>query len=243
MKRYLAIFGFVFIGVIAGLIVRGIPIVLQVNAGGGIQADRNGDVNGDARLDMSDAVYLLLHIFRDGPQPVAFADSPETAERLNTLERTISELETSADELVMHAICLAQLTYTCNDINGCSGQQVQGAIGSSSLTRGTITEEGTLVFTTNRTANLLISLNTYPPAFNAGAWISLILNDEHNLFNYGLFDWNGVPYATTREVVLNDIPSGTHVLKVTFGLGQSQNRQTRSYRGDFNIKVTYLPAD
>jgi len=74
MKRYLAIFGFVFIGVIAGLIVRGIPIVLQVNAGGGVpQADRNGDVNGDARLDMSDAVYLLLHIFRDGPQPVALA--------------------------------------------------------------------------------------------------------------------------------------------------------------------------
>jgi len=73
MKRYLAIFGFVFIGVIAGLIVRGIPIVLQVNAGGGIQADRNGDVNGDARLDMSDAIYLLLHIFRDGPQPVALA--------------------------------------------------------------------------------------------------------------------------------------------------------------------------
>jgi len=73
MKRYLAIFGFVFIGVIAGLLVRGIPIVLQVQAGGGIQADRNGDVNGDARLDMSDAVYLLLHIFRDGPQPVALA--------------------------------------------------------------------------------------------------------------------------------------------------------------------------
>jgi len=83
MKRYLAIFGILFIGVIAGLIVRGIPIVLQVNAGGGIQADRNGDVNGDARLDMSDAVYLLLHIFRDGPQPVAFAQGlPDNAEQL-----------------------------------------------------------------------------------------------------------------------------------------------------------------
>ena len=86
MKRYLAIFGFVFIGVIAGLIVRGIPIVLQVNAGGGIpQADRNGDVNGDARLDMSDAVYLLLHIFRDGPQPVALAQGvPDNMEQLLT---------------------------------------------------------------------------------------------------------------------------------------------------------------
>ena len=32
----------------------------------------NGDVNGDERLDMSDAIYLLLHIFRDGPEPVPF---------------------------------------------------------------------------------------------------------------------------------------------------------------------------
>ena len=94
MKRYLAIFGILFIGVIAGLIVRGIPIVLQVNAGGGIpQADRNGDVNGDARLDMSDAVYLLLHIFRDGPQPVALADSPELIERVARLEEMIDSLE------------------------------------------------------------------------------------------------------------------------------------------------------
>jgi len=86
MKRYLAIFGFVFIGVIAGLIVRGIPIVLQVQAGGGVpQSDRNGDVNGDARLDMSDAVYLLLHIFRDGPQPVALAQGvPDNMEQLLT---------------------------------------------------------------------------------------------------------------------------------------------------------------
>jgi len=97
MKRYLAIFGFVFIGVIAGLIVRGIPIVLQVNAGGGIQADRNGDVNGDARLDMSDAVYLLLHIFRDGPQPVAFAQA-EPAD-LGGLEGSLGSIADSLQSL------------------------------------------------------------------------------------------------------------------------------------------------
>ena len=99
MKRYLAIFGFVFIGVIAGLIVRGIPIVLQVNAGGGIQADRNGDVNGDARLDMSDAVYLLLHIFRDGPQPVALAQG-EPAD-LRGLEGSLGSI---ADSLAYESL-------------------------------------------------------------------------------------------------------------------------------------------
>ena len=98
MKRYLAIFGILFIGVIAGLIVRGIPIVLQVQAGGGIQADRNGDVNGDARLDMSDAVYLLLHIFRDGPQPVAFAQA-EPAD-LGQLEANTGRIADSLNNLV-----------------------------------------------------------------------------------------------------------------------------------------------
>ena len=98
MKRYLEIFGFVFIGVIAGLIVRGIPIVLQVQAGGGVpQADRNGDVNGDARLDMSDAIYLLLHIFRDGPQPVAFAQA-EPAD-LGGLEGSLGSIADSLQSL------------------------------------------------------------------------------------------------------------------------------------------------
>ena len=100
MKRYLAIFGFVFIGVIAGLIVRGIPIVLQVQAGGGLpQADQNGDVNGDARLDMSDAVYLLLHIFRDGPQPVALAQG-EPAD-LRGLEGSLGSI---ADSLAYESL-------------------------------------------------------------------------------------------------------------------------------------------
>ena len=59
MKRYMAILGFVFVGILAGLLVRGIPIVLHVNAGGEIpRGSQNGDVNGDSMLDMSDAVYL-----------------------------------------------------------------------------------------------------------------------------------------------------------------------------------------
>ena len=73
MKRYMAILGFVFVGILAGLLVRGIPIVVQVNAGGEAVATQNGDVNGDSMLDMSDAVYLLIHLFNGGPQPAAFA--------------------------------------------------------------------------------------------------------------------------------------------------------------------------
>jgi len=110
MKRYLAIFGFVFIGVIAGLLVRGIPIVLQVQAGGGIpQTDRNGDVNGDARLDMSDAIYLLLHIFRDGPGPVALADSPELLERVARLEERIDEVVEPGQRAVLDHLSLVDL--------------------------------------------------------------------------------------------------------------------------------------
>jgi hypothetical protein len=37
-------------------------------------ATTNGDVNGDRKLDVSDPIYLLTHIFNGGPAPVAFAE-------------------------------------------------------------------------------------------------------------------------------------------------------------------------
>jgi len=51
-----------------------------VHAGGvdPVSALLNGDVNGDARLDMSDAVYLLIHLFNGGPDPVVCAGSEES---------------------------------------------------------------------------------------------------------------------------------------------------------------------
>jgi trimeric autotransporter adhesin len=48
--------------------------VLRGGTGGAASALKNGDVNGDGALDISDAVYLLSHIFRGGAEPVAFAD-------------------------------------------------------------------------------------------------------------------------------------------------------------------------
>jgi len=93
MKRYMAILGFVFVGVLAGLLVRGIPIRLQVNAGGEIpRGSQNGDVNGDSMLDMSDAVYLLIHLFNGGPEPIACADSDEIWEEVRAIEGEVNGL-------------------------------------------------------------------------------------------------------------------------------------------------------
>ena len=39
-------------------------------AHGGAVASANGDTNGDGTIDLSDAVYLLAWLFRDGPAPV-----------------------------------------------------------------------------------------------------------------------------------------------------------------------------
>ena len=57
----------VFALVLNAALLGGIAHQLVAIAGGGPvpTADQNGDVNGDARLDMSDAIYLLLHIFRN----------------------------------------------------------------------------------------------------------------------------------------------------------------------------------
>ena len=59
----------------------------------------NGDVNGDQVLDMSDAVYLLIHLFNGGPDPVAFADSPEMLDRVSRLEDGLLGMVEAQDTL------------------------------------------------------------------------------------------------------------------------------------------------
>ena len=51
---------------------------LSVKAQGGpAKATENGDVNGDGKRDIADAVSLLTWMFDGGPEPVAFACPPE----------------------------------------------------------------------------------------------------------------------------------------------------------------------
>jgi len=65
-------------------------------AGAGAGADSPcGDVNADGRLDLSDPVRLLQHIFRGGPAPICESTNPEPADPL-LLDRIA---QTSADGL------------------------------------------------------------------------------------------------------------------------------------------------
>lgn len=71
MKR-IVVFG---LGMVAGLLLAcglggiGIPVAAQ-GGGAGAEGISNGDVNGDGQLGLSDAIYLLQHLFQGGPEPV-----------------------------------------------------------------------------------------------------------------------------------------------------------------------------
>ena len=57
-----------------GVTVRCVRTVLVAGGGagrgqGGVTASGNGDVNADNSIDLSDAIYLLSHLFQGGPEP------------------------------------------------------------------------------------------------------------------------------------------------------------------------------
>ncbi len=57
-------------------------------------AVENGDVNGDLAIDISDPVYLLLYLFKEGNPPVAIAqENPELESRVAALEAVHSVQE------------------------------------------------------------------------------------------------------------------------------------------------------
>jgi len=84
-------------GFISGALFVGLPV------GAGGQADpagrgSTGDVNGDAILDVSDAVFLLRYLFDGGDAPAACADSPELVERVDQLENGFEVLVATLGE-------------------------------------------------------------------------------------------------------------------------------------------------
>lgn len=61
-------------------------------------AASNGDVNGDGQINISDAVYTLIYLFRGGPAPVACASSPDVLGRLADLETRVLQTEARLGE-------------------------------------------------------------------------------------------------------------------------------------------------
>jgi hypothetical protein len=62
-------------GVFLGLAIRGVPVT--ADGAGAAAPSGNGDVNGDGQLNLTDAIYLLQHLFQGGPAPVKIeCDAP-----------------------------------------------------------------------------------------------------------------------------------------------------------------------
>jgi hypothetical protein len=72
MKRLIPVGLFVNVVLLAGILGVLLKMEVVVHAvGGGVVPAGNGDVNGDGKLDLTDAMYLLSHLFQGGPAPVA----------------------------------------------------------------------------------------------------------------------------------------------------------------------------
>jgi len=78
---------------LAGALYVGIPV-----GAGPVDQPSTGDTNGDGLVDMSDAIYLLSHLFNGGPPPAACADSPELVERVEQLESGFEALVATMGE-------------------------------------------------------------------------------------------------------------------------------------------------
>jgi hypothetical protein len=84
----------------------------QEQGGGAATPSGNGDVNGDGRLDIADAIYIINHQFRGGPAPVPYED-PVLLERIVQLEADLA-----AESSALQA-CSAELSTVKADLITC----------------------------------------------------------------------------------------------------------------------------
>jgi hypothetical protein len=71
-KTFLVVMGTIAL-VVALVGIPAPPVPRACGQAGGAPARSNGDVNGDGKLNVTDAVYLLRYLFQSGPPPVACA--------------------------------------------------------------------------------------------------------------------------------------------------------------------------
>jgi hypothetical protein len=87
MKRMIAIGLFLNGALLAGVVLKDEVVVHAVGGGAGVPIG-NGEVNGDGRIDISDAVYTLSWLFTGGPEPVAIECQPPAAKGLPVTGQT-----------------------------------------------------------------------------------------------------------------------------------------------------------
>jgi hypothetical protein len=91
------------IGFLALFAVRSLP-ASGIGGAGGQVASQNGDVNCDGRLDITDPILVLEHLFRGGQEPCAFAQGgpgfPEVVEQLERLNGSATTLVGQLDAVL-----------------------------------------------------------------------------------------------------------------------------------------------
>jgi hypothetical protein len=91
------------VSLLALLAVRSLP-ASGIGGAGGQVPSRNGDVNCDGRLDITDAIHVLEHLFRGGQEPCALAQGgpgfPEVVGQLERLNDSVSLLAGRLDAVL-----------------------------------------------------------------------------------------------------------------------------------------------
>ncbi|MBI4582727.1 MAG: hypothetical protein HY717_01645 [Planctomycetes bacterium] len=167
LKRVPTLSAILFSGVVLGIMFMGVPVGAQRGAGGTL-ATQNGDTNGDGNLDIADAVYLLLHLFKGGNPPVALADPPEILARLDSLEARTTALEANAGSLQ------GDLTALKSEVDSRTSKLAFLLSGSFPFIFKEDCAPGDLPGTIKRPLGIIDVLNVYVAAIRKGE----ILNDR-----------------------------------------------------------------
>lgn len=197
----------------------------------------NGDTNGDGQIDISDAVYLLIYMFRGGDPPVALADSPEVLERLRVLEERMNRIEpvgslldSTRDELAELAARVdasSDLTVLLANAKGRYSASEDpanptlfpmhfvsdnnGGDGPIALSGASIDNE-TIRFHTDRPGHLLLRVRGGHYSGAPATDLRVYLDDGQLRPTFTQGPVFGSTPPTLMECVARDVPAGDHAL-------------------------------
>ena len=128
MKKGLALGVGMALGYFAALATRGLPARAAVDGAGG-PVITNGDVNGDGKIDISDAVYLLGWLFQGGGAPVQIdcgpAPPPPTAAKVRLFNDLRCNNQATTATLTLCGVSLTDVSdgteSACQDVEAAQG--------------------------------------------------------------------------------------------------------------------------